>query len=276
MINENKEGIEDGKNKTIWLVDGNKKTVLIRHLRKIAEEYGIIVVCTAHTGDNTSLDPRNPPSKQLQHMKQSDKMKGTGSRFEFLTQTLVQTRNCMLLHDANKEPLFPDGPTPDNDLNEVILSVQRNKTNSSGQAVPFVVSQSVGMLNTCTNLHYLRVNEYIGLNGGSARPKHACIWYPDVSFGRKDIRSLAAKNYELDRAIELTSQFLFIKNNWNTKTFIPALQDAFMLSPEQVFDKLNSKKAKMNDLLQTTGYWNYEQSSGREYMSILDFLLKTS
>ena len=278
MINSAATGIEDGKNKTIWLVDGNKKTVLVRHLRKVAEEYGIIVICTAHTGGNIAMDPRSPPTKQLQHMKQADAMKGVGSRFEFLTQTLVQTRSCAVLTDSAKEPLYPDGPTPDNDLNEVILSVQRNKTNSSGQSVPFVVSQSQGMLNTATNLHYIRsVADYQGLNGGPSKPKHACVWLPETNFSRKDFRALAASNYELDRAIELTAQFAFIKNNWNLRTLNPGLQQAFQLTPEQIFDKLNSKKANLRQLLQTTGYWTIEgQGSGREYMSIFDFLLMTA
>ena len=265
---DSKEGFEDSKNKTIHLVEGNKKTVFTSHIRRVAEKFGTIVCATAHTGDNTSMNPMAPPTKQLHHMKQSDKIKGVGSKFEMLTQTLCQTTGVTNLQDSNKEALFPNGPTPDADLNEVAIVMQRNKTNISGTRVSFVCSQSEGMLPDVSNLHYLRTNDYVGLIGGPSKPTNTLVLYPDVPFSRKDFRAKVAKDYKLARALELTAQFQFIKNNWN----ISKLPVNVTQSVEEVYTKLKSHKTMTLDrVLSSTGYWTLDKTK-REYLSLFDIL----
>ncbi len=264
MLNS-KKGIEDKKNKTIWLVDGNKKTLLIRAMRKMAEKYGIIFICSAHKGDNGTMD-NSPPSKQIWTMKQSDRMKGVGSRFEFLTHVLAQVMSAKLALSSDKQStLF--GPGPRTDLNDLMLNIQRNKTNASGTMMSCIVSQTTGFLNTVTNLNFLRTNGYIGLNGGSSKPKHACVWYPEVNFSRNTIREQAVGDYALNRAIELTARYAYIRANWN----LANIPFDFTQEPEAVFDRLNSNGIEMNDLLHTTGYWTYDKPP-REYMSIMDIV----
>jgi len=264
---DSKKGIEDKKNKTIWLVDGNKKTLLTRAIRKMSAKYGICFVCSAHKGKNSDLDSHTPTPKQLQHMKQSDRMKGVGSRFEFLCHVLSQVTSAKLIPDAKGEALY--GPGPVTDINEIILKIQRNKSNASGISSEFIVSQDEGLLNIVSYLHYIRKTGYVGLDGGSAKPRHACVWYPDVSFTRNSVRGLAENDYSLCRAIELTARYLYIQRNWN----LSKIPFDFTQTPEKVFDALTSNKAEMKAILETTSYWTIGKCE-REYMSIMDILDK--
>lgn len=271
-IDENmmlEEGLDDKKNKTIYLVDGNKKTMFIRALRRWCEQYGLYVIATAHTGDNTSIDSYGPVAKQLQYMKQSDKLKNVGSKFDKLTIPLVQTMNPTILVDSDKSCMYPNGDsTPNNDINEVILMVQRCKKNIAGLGIPFVVSQSDGLLNSVTNYHYLKSNNYFGLNG--SKIKHQPTLLPDTTVSRNTIRRQESESYELRRALDITAQYCYIKQHWNTGA-IKELD--FSLSPNELYDKLNSNGVKWNDILNSRGHWVYSKECAygeREYLSVFD------
>jgi hypothetical protein len=261
--------LEDGKNKTLWLDDGNKKTLLLTQLNKYAARYGIIIVATAHTGDNISLDTYTPPSKELLFQKQKDKIKNVGSKFVTLTHVLAQIQSCKLCHDTAKSPLYKHGDTGNDDLHELEVITSRNKVSPAGISVPFVVSQTHGLLNEVTYLNFLRNNAYVGLDGGSSKPKHACVWLPDVKFTRNDVREQFMSNYELCRAIELVAQYRYIQLSWNLQN----LPVDFKRTPEQVFDLLNKNSGRMKDILNTTGHWRYNNAKGdREYLSLFDVI----
>ena len=62
-----------------------------------ASKAGVYVIMTAHVGDKMDLDPYAPAPKQLQYMKNNDRMKNVGSNFEFLTTSLVQTLKATVI-----------------------------------------------------------------------------------------------------------------------------------------------------------------------------------
>ena len=74
------DGLDEKTTKTAWLVDGNKKAMFLRHLRPLCERYGLIVILTGAIGDNSSMDPMAPPTKQLPFMKQRDRSKGLSTK----------------------------------------------------------------------------------------------------------------------------------------------------------------------------------------------------
>ena len=258
--------IEDKKNRTIYMEDGNKKTVIMSALNKFCNLYGITVCTTAHTGDNFSMDSITPPKKQLLDQKQNDKIKGVGSKYTTLTHVLTQVLSCKHAQDSTKKALYPLGETSDKDLQELIVIIGRNKVQSSGMAVPFIVSQTYGLLPNTTNLHFLRTNGYVGLDGGPSKPTHACVWYPDQRFSRKNFRERVAKDYKLARAIELVSRYRYIQLCWNHKG------QPFDISktPEEVFKQIIEKKL-LDRILESTGYWTYDKSD-REYLSLYEIL----
>jgi hypothetical protein len=264
-------GLDDKKNKTIYMVDGNKKTVFIRALRRYCEQYGILVIVTAHTGNNNAnLDSYGPVSKQMQYMKQSDRIKNAGAKFEKLTIPLVQTMNPSILQDTEKKAMYKlNDITPDADINEIILSVQRCKGNIAGINIPFVVSQSNGLLNTVSNYHFLKSNNYYGLNG--SKIKHQPSFLPSKTISRNSIRTDEA-SYEVRRALELSAQYCYLKQYWNTNAITEV---DFSLSPIELYENINKSGSKWNDILNSRGHWAYNKDcthGDREYMSIFDVL----
>ena len=165
--------LEDKKNKMYAMNDGGFKTQMLSMLNKMCGKYGIIMVTTAHTGENRSLDG-SPVSKELLYQKQGDKIKNVGSKYTTINHVLGQIMSCKLAVDSNKTALYKLGQTSDRDLQELQFLTSRNKLQSSGVMVPFIVSQHYGLLNDISNLHFLRSNNYVGLDGGSSKSTHAC------------------------------------------------------------------------------------------------------
>lgn len=267
MLDEH--GITGKKTKTMWMVDGASKTIFIRSMRKYCEKYGICMVLTAHIGKNIEIDTYGPTPKQLQHMNQSDRLKRVGSEFEYLTGLYMQTMKASFIQDSAKNAFYQKGDnTPDTDINEVLAKVIRGKNNISGTILPYVISQTHGLLPEVTNYHYLKINGMFGM-GGSLQ-KQYMLALPDISISRNTLRELCDSSYELRRALEITAQYLFIKQTWA----IDKLPFNFKLSAEELFDKItNSNSIKMEDILNSRGYWTYLKDD-REYMSPFDILMK--
>lgn len=261
------QGIGGKKTKMIWMNDGNNKTVFIRRMRKLCEKYGLCLICSAHIGKNNEMDNPMPTPKQLQYMNQDEKMKRVGALLEYLSSILIKTSNLTILKDSNKNTLYDieNANIPVDDLNEVIIKTVRTNNVNAGKATPFVISQSCGFLGSLTNYHYLRSMNYRGLIGSAQ--KHKCVLKQDVVLSRNTIRTLMKENYELRRAIELTTQYVYIKYNYNTNI----LPFDFSFEPEEFLDKLNKNSIKVNDILNSRGYWSYSKEE-RPYMSLFDVL----
>jgi hypothetical protein len=258
--------IENKKNKTLYMDDGNKKTMLMAALNKMCAEYGIIITTTAHTGDNFAMDGA-PPSKELLHQKQKDKIKGVGSKFTTLTHVLTQVQSCKFCQDSAKKALYCDGATADQDLNELSVVISRNKVGASGISVPFVVSQAHGLLNDVSNLNFLRTYGYEGLTGGASKPNNSCSWLPETTFTRNNVREKFRGDYQLCRAMELVARYRYIQLSWN----LSKLPIDFTRPPEQVFDLLTKSSMKMEDILNTTSNWSFKKRD-REFMTLFDII----
>ncbi len=265
----NKEGIEGGKTQTWAMVDGGKKTVFIRQIRKYCETHGLILICTAHVGGNIDMSNSYlPPPKKSQHMKQSESLKNVGSKFYSLTKTLVNVHSPTILLDGNKEPMYCHGNTPQSDINQVLMKMIRCKSNLSGPSFPMVFSQIHGFLSTVTYYHYLKQNGYRGLVGNKV--SHNCAFKPDISLSRNTLREKAATDYELRRAIELCGQMVFLQNYWIP---IPELMDTWNMDPNDFWEALSKKhSAKISDILNSRGYWTPNGVGERPYMSIFDVM----
>lgn len=257
---------EDKKNKTVYLDDGNKKTMLLSALNKYCAQYGLVIVCTAHTGDNFSMD-NAPPRKELTFQKQNDKIKGVGSKYTTLTHVLAQVASCRLCVDSNKTALYKHGETSDVDLQELQVVISRNKVRASGLMIPFVVSQENGLLNEISYLHFLRAHGYEGLAKGPSAPKNSLVWYPEVKFSRNDIREKLTSDYQLCRALELTAKYRYIQLSWNLKK----LPFDFTRTPEQVFDGFMKSKVKMPEILESTSTWNWQKQE-RPTLTLFDII----
>ena len=267
MINGPKAaGLGEKANNTIYMLDGNKKTILIRSLRRLAQQYGLIVVCTGHYDKKIQMDMYSSNPKETQFGKNEYSTRGCGSKFKFLTGLYARTQ-ASLLQDSNKEALYSWGATPNTDVNEVQVYIERCKANRGGSITPFVVSQSIGLLNDVSNYHYLRINDYFGLNGN--KQKQQPFLTPEITISRNTIREVADANAQVRRALEIAAQLKFIQNNWITNN-IPYNVN---IAPQALFDGLMSDKNKnlIERVLNSRGYWTYAKDD-KEYLSIFEIV----
>ena len=214
------------------------------------------------------MDMYNPTPKDTTFSKQDWKTKGVGSKLKFNASLYVRTSTTPLL-DSNKEPLYGVGSGPVKDVMEIDIVIERSKTASAGNVLPFVATQTSGVLNAVTNYNYLRTNDYDGLAGNKQKQQVGLL--PNVTISRNTIRSLTESNYELRRALEIAAQYCYIRNNWMTQN----LPVDFSKTANQFFDLLMSDKNKglVNDILNSRGYWTYCKND-RPYMDLFEIMAK--
>ena len=260
------KGLDDAKLNTVHMMDGGKKTIFTSAMRRRCQQFGLVFVTTGHYDSQVQMDPYSVIPKDTLFTKGSYKVKGCGSDIKFLASIYGRCQS-VLLQDSNRLALYSEGVTPPRDLYEVSLLLERCKTANAGEIIPFVVSQNHGLLNVATNYHYLRLNDYFGLEGNRQRQQSA--FYPDLTISRNTVRELASTSPQLRRALELSAQYCYIRNNWNIKD-IPY---DFSLEPKALFDKLNSDKNKnlVDDILNTRGYWTYNKHP-LPYMSVFKMM----
>ena len=262
--------IDDSAMNTFWLQEGNVKTRIMNDLPGRASKAGIYVIMTAHVGNKQDLDPYNKSPKQLQYMKNSDKMKNVGSNFEFLTTTLLQTLKASVLQNKDKTCLYPHKFSTDVEVNQVDTMMVRCKNNASGIMFPFVVSQYQGILDTVTNFHFLRDNKDFGLevkgNNQGFIPK---LLGPEGKvLSKNNIRTATEDDYRITRALELLAELCFIQNLWSTWRMPEYIQ----MPPEELAELLkNSSKCGIDRVLQSTGVWSTSKQE-RERLTIMDIL----
>jgi len=265
---EKSKGVGDSRANTVYMLDGNKKTLFLRTIRRRCQKSNMILVLTGHYDKTIQMDMYNPNPKETLFSKQDWKVKGCGSKLKFLSSIYARCQAALLI-DSNKEAFYSDGHTPAKDLHEISMVLERCKSANAGEITPYVCSQTHGLLNAVTNYHYLRLNNYFGLVG--SKQKQSCVLYPDVSVSRNTIREMCKADPKLRRAIQLTAQYCFIQKNWNTSEY-PV---DFSQSPEKIFDGLMSDKSKnvKDDVLNSRGYWTYDNSEDRpQYMSLFKVL----
>ncbi len=263
------EGIEGKKTKTIFLVDGQQKTIFLRHLRRFCEMYGLVVYATCQVGSNVNMDSMSPVSKKTQFMKQDQALKAVGAKFYYLTRTLFELSSPTILQ-KDKQPEYgsKNNNIPYEDRNEVLAKVIRGKSNRSGIVFPLVFSQTMGLLNSLTSYHYLRRNNYFGLTGNMQN--HACSFNPDVKLSRNTASDVFEVDPQEARAMELMLHFAFLKH------FMPCRAEvakAWEMTPEELWGIFQSVDSPMvSDILNSRSFWCPPGAHPLPYLSIMDVL----
>lgn len=261
-----KSGLEDSKSNTVFMKDGNRKTLWTRTLRRRCEKYGLVMVVTGHYDQKMAIDMYHPNPKETLFGKQDWVVKGVGSKFKFLSSIYAKTE-ASELKDSNGDPMYQTpGNTVARDLWEVNMYIDRCKSTAAGTVTSYVCSQTSGLLNAVTYYHYIRSNEYYGCNG--SKQKQQLKLMPDVTISRNTIRQLVDSNAQLRRALEITAHFCFAKNKFHPQFAYDLNED-----PNHILDWLLSDKQKdlKDEILNSRGYWTYKQDD-KPYMSIYDIL----
>lgn len=258
------EGVTGKRTKTIFMVEGGNKTTFMRRVRRMCEQYGVLLLLTAHIDDNREIGSMAGPRKQMVHMKQSDALKNVGSSFKKLTNPYIHIEGCKNLNDSQT---YPSKKYKNIDLNEIIIKIGRGKTNISGISVPMIMSQSDGLLAGLTNYHYLKSLDYFGLTGSKSR--HKLALYPEVILTRPTVRDIVSEDKKLIRAMEIMAGYAIMKTEWNT-----AHMDVdFSRSGEEFAEAvLKHPKLGAEKVLSSTGYWRFNPKKTDNYLSVLDML----
>lgn len=240
MQNDNAIG-ESGAN-TLYMRGGLDKTRLLGELPAISNLAAHYTLVSAHVGKNAPVmqGPINVPIKDLQHMKQDEKIKKVSPNFFFLTTAVWQcVTSTILRNQGTKGPEFPitrDRPEPGSpDLNLVHLKIIRNKNGESGATIPVVVSQSEGVQPSLSEYYSLKTNTLFkkyGL-GGNDTTFHF-ILYPKVNLMRTTIRNLINTDPILRKAIKFTSDLFQIQTVYkDLKIEVPAIEDLYAKIEEE-------------------------------------------
>ena len=261
--------VDDSSMNTIYLSEGNIKNRIMNDLPTRASEAGIYTILTAHVGTKFDLNPYQPTPKQLQYMKNTDKMKNVGSNFEFLTTTLIQTMKASLKQNpSTKQCEYPVEGSPDVEVSEVETVLMRCKNNASGTKLPFVVSQFQGVLDTVTNFNFLRIYKDFGLNIRGNKQAFAPILAPEKFVTKNNLRTVSESDYQLRRALEIIAQLCFVQNLWSTQR----MPNYVRMPVEQLAERLaNGTNLTTDRVLNSVGYWSTSKID-RERLSLMDIL----
>ena len=263
-----KNNVDDSAMNTFYLYDGGVKSRIMNDLPTRAAKAGIYVILTAHVGDKMDLDPYSPTPKQLQFMKNNDRMKNVGSNFEFLTTALLQTNKATVLQDSNKHCLYPTVNSTDSEVNQVDTTLVRCKNNSACVQIPYVLSQNQGILKDVTNFQLLRNCKNFGMTVKGNNQSFSPLLLPDVTVTRNNLRDTFDSNYRAARAIELTAQLCFIQQFWSTYRM-----PEYVHTPIEKFAELltHNEKMSVDRVLESTSVWSTSKQE-RERLSIMDVL----
>jgi hypothetical protein len=213
------------------------------------------------------------PVKKLAYLPEGDKIKGTSDKFLFLTHQCYLMANARrMLNDADKTVLYPRNSDDDlklnTDLNLVQVRNLRSKTGISGLAQMIVISQTGGVLPSLTEFHHIKEMDRYGLEGSNIT--YSLALYPEVKLQRTTVRSKIDSDPVLRRALNITSEMCQM-------SYVPGwdvmLGDDLLCTPKQLYDDLKAKGYDWDELLQTRGWWTFDNDKRpRPFLSTMDLL----
>lgn len=268
----NEHDISSKEQNMLSMNDGKLKSQFVKQLPLLSHKGSIHIILTAHITNKVQLSMFDKSKKDLQFMKHNDTTRGTGKQFRALVNTLLETRSLKVLQDSNKGPKYPFGNSSNVELSEIDAVMCRNKNNESGGIVPLISSQKFGIQADLGYYHYLthKLNTNSGLDYNSRNSRS--LLKPDVTMMRTNVREKLNNDYELARSIEILGQICYIKNWWNIR-YTPEFQNLNELTMEDLCTKLiENKKLPISEILNSRGYWTYDKTDKRKYLSIIDII----
>jgi len=251
---------------------GAAKSQLLTQLPGLTGMGGGYLILTAHIGDEHQLDPYAPPQKKLTFLKGKTKFKRVPENFTFLM------NNCWFCHSVSvlmnsktKTPEFPRNKDDDlqGDTDLMLITVQnlRGKSGPTGLPMDIVVSQRDGIHVGLSEFNFIKNHDRYGLGG------HDRAYYlellPDVALQRTTLRGKIDIIPELQRALEITSELCQMQTMWHD------LAPEYQITPKALFESLKAKGYDWNRLLNTRGYWMFEEdvtATTLPYLSTMDLL----
>lgn len=264
--------LDSSDTNTFAMKQGMFKSKFLSQLPLTANTSNLYIAVTAHVGDKIDMNaspyaPKAP--KDLQFLKQTDNIKGVGTKFFFLTnQAWITHTPSVLKNQTTKGPEYPLGSddSTEPDLNLVMLTMLRSKSGPSGCTIPLVISQSEGVLPSLSEFHYIKENNRYGLDGNNIN--YNLFLYPECKLARTTVRSKINNDPLLRRAINITAELLQLEIYSND-----IKQQGLLCSPKELYEDIKKLGYDWNVLLNTRGYWTIDQYDNPvPFLSTVDLL----
>lgn len=259
--------LSSSKQNMVAMADGKAKNTMLARMVYDSCRYGIVFIMTAHIGDKIDVSGRGlPQPKDIQFMKQTDQIKGTGKKFNFLVSGSYVNESAKVLVNSSKECEYPyvKGKSKAEDISEVKMVIIRDKTKGAGDVVYPILSQSRGYDATLSYYNLLKNNGYAGIIG-AGKSYFSTVLLPDHKVTKNTLAKVGATDYKFYRALEIVSQLIYMQKFWDIEKFKLPLD----MNPEDLAGKLAKSSASIDDILASRGWWSYDYKD-IPYMSLLD------
>lgn len=267
-IKEENDIGDSGRN-TESLRDGGAKSQMIMELPSLTASTGMWMLLSAHMGDQFNLETHNTPQKKLAFLRNNVKFKNVPEKFTFLMNNCWYSISATpLINDTTKAPEFPRGPDDamkgDTDLMLVQMCNLRGKSGPSGLPFELIVSQSDGVHVGLSEFNYVKKSRF-GIEGNLQNYQLALT--PDINLSRTTIRRKFSEHAKLRRAMEIINEMAQIINLWHD---VPR---DLLCTPKELFDDLKAKGFDWDRLLNTRGYWTFDNDKQEvPFLSTMDLL----
>ncbi|QMP24080.1 hypothetical protein [Proteus phage 10] len=261
--------IGKGEMQTEAMRVSNAKRMLIEKMQGYCNAGAIYAIVTAHLGKELNMDGK-PQEKKTTFMKQGDKISKVPTQILGLPNSVWEiSTGSPLIHRESKEWLYPNGNDVDTkgnpDLITLIAKNLRGKNGPSGVPFEFVMSQSQGLLASLTEFNHIKNFGRYGL-GGNDRNYYVELC-PDVKLMRTTIRGKIDEHAELRRALEITMEMCQMTFLWHNR------DPKYNITPLELREGLEKKGYKWDQLLNTRGWWCYnEDAHEKPFLSTMDLL----
>jgi hypothetical protein len=259
--------IGDSEANTLFMKQGLYKKRLIQEVPPAAVKSNSVVIMTAHVGEKIQMDPRSPPAKTLQYLRQGMKLKGVAPDFEYLMHIVWIALAAPPLLTKDKVPQYPrdsdDNVQGDTDLIMTDMIVLRNKSGPSGMHTQLIYSQAQGLLPSLTEFHYCISHDRFGLEGNLQN--YAMVLLPDVKLSRTMVRRKLDTDEKLRRAVNITSELCQMHHHWHH------MKDK-LCTAEELYNDIKSMGYDWDLLLQTRGWWTSDKDHPVPFLSTVDLL----
>lgn len=274
--NAAKFDFSDSKNNAYSMGAGRVKSMIMGSLTSLAVRHGIYFCISAQIGDIIDMSGNyGPPPKQMQYMKQGDKLKGVSPNFGVAISNLFEVRaTAPLLNSDRSETKYPyaEGLTGMTEMTQLTAVLTSCKNNPAGCQLQPIVSQNNGPEIELTHFDYLKIYKdgLVNKDGNKAAesdPNPRLALLPDITLNRRQAWSKLC-DYKTARAAQLLCQLIWIRQNWSYRSMpVP-----FDIDPLTISDALTKQSYAVDDILNSRGYWTYDKEDPRPYLSVFDML----
>ncbi len=266
MLEQNELG-DSGQN-TSYMKQGASKARFLSEMPRLINLYNVPLMLTAHVGQQIEMDPRKPAPKKLAYLKNGDVIKGVSDDFLYLPTQVWQTNGTSPMLTDDKKPEYPkdssDDMKGDTDLTLITLTHIRNKNGRTGLTMQVVASQEEGILPALTEFVFIKTNDRFGLEGNTQN--YTLALCPDVALSRSVVRGKLDNNPKLRRGMNICAEMLQMFKLWGD-------MKKYECTPKQLYDDLKAKGYDWDILLNTRGWWTFDNDKQEvPFLSTMDLL----